>query len=274
MSPVNKLISVAAWALNEEERAVRSRWQLLRKDGLWSRVGRGRAMGYPAPADISNLLISFLGGARATTAGDTVRAIREAPLGLPSPATVVSVGHFDSEIVGQVREEKLQKLPPFGLFKRLGPEHRFGEMLDGLFSEWRERGGLEGEVAGTFVDHFILGVEDGIGGYCGHLKLWPGDERCYELEYCAMDAITEDQSQRKNERLYRRSILGGGGPLNTMRTLSHHTIAALADCMSGQSRFPVTDSTHREVADARKMAHVQKTARHGSVAAASRRRPR
>jgi len=61
MSKLARLVEVASNVLGVPEKTVRSRVMLLRKNSLWSSIGKGISPD-PAPSDASNLLLSFLGG--------------------------------------------------------------------------------------------------------------------------------------------------------------------------------------------------------------------
>jgi hypothetical protein len=118
MNNLAHLIEVASNVLRVPEKTVRSRVMLLRKNSLWSSIGKGISPD-PAPSDASNLLLSFLGGGLVTETAETVRLLRNclhvAPL-------------------------KGATLPPISLFAEFGQNHTLGDMLDALFAQWSEDG--------------------------------------------------------------------------------------------------------------------------------------
>ena len=118
MSKLARLIEVASTVLRVPEKTVRSRVMLLRKNSLWSSIGKGISADL-APSDASNLLLSFLGGGLVTETAETVRRLRTSLYIAPS---------------------KNAALPPISLFAEFEPQHSLGEMLDALFAQWSEGG--------------------------------------------------------------------------------------------------------------------------------------
>ena len=91
---------------------------LLRKNSLWSSIGKGISAD-PAPSDASNLLLSFLGGGLVTETAETVRLLRNCLYVAPS---------------------KNEAPPPISLFAEFGRKHTLGEVMDALFAQWSEHG--------------------------------------------------------------------------------------------------------------------------------------
>src|SRR5947208_11109723 len=118
------LIRRASAVLGVPEKTVRSRVMLLRKESLWSSIGKGKSPD-PAPSDASNLLLSFLGGGLVTKTAETVRMIR-------------SSRHIGSKLPNG----RFKPLPPVSLYADFAHDHTLGEMLDALFELWSERGGI------------------------------------------------------------------------------------------------------------------------------------
>ena len=118
MSKLARLIEVASNVLRVPEKTVRSRVMLLRKNSLWSSIGKGISAD-PAPSDASNLLLSFLGGGLVTETAETVKLLRKASTSHPL---------------------KHATLPPISLFAEFAPGHTLGDMVDALFAQWSERG--------------------------------------------------------------------------------------------------------------------------------------
>ena len=118
MGELSRLVEVASNVLGVPEKTVRSRVMLLRKNSLWSSIGKGISAN-PAPSDASNLLLSFLGGGLVTETAETVRLLRNCLYVAPS---------------------KNEAPPPISLFAEFGRKHTLGEVLDALFAQWSEHG--------------------------------------------------------------------------------------------------------------------------------------
>jgi hypothetical protein len=223
-SPLEKLVWTAARALGEEESAVRSRWQLLRKAGLWSRTGRGRTMGYPTAADVGNLLLSFMAGERTTTTGRAVPVIRDARL------NSVGAGAPD------------QPLPPIPLFEGIDRKQRFGHVLDRMLRQWSKLGGLEGETPGTFVSRVVLTVDEGPIGFQVELLLQGSDGEPWDgVSYLAAPGIDDVRSLKRRQEIYRERF-AEGPDLSTRRAVSDRTLSAFARCLSSDAPVaPVAD---------------------------------
>jgi hypothetical protein len=118
MSKLARLVEVASDVLRVPEKTVRSRVMLLRKNSLWSSIGKGISAD-PAPSDASNLLLSFLGGGLVTETAETVSLLRDCLY---------------------IASSKGAALPPISVFAELGNKHTLGDMLDALFAQWSEHG--------------------------------------------------------------------------------------------------------------------------------------
>ena len=77
MQRLDLLLTTMATAFDVSEASVRSRWVLLRKAGLWSKVGPGRDMPDPKASDVTGLPLSFLAGGLATETAATVGLVRQ-----------------------------------------------------------------------------------------------------------------------------------------------------------------------------------------------------
>jgi hypothetical protein len=221
-SPLEKLVGTAARALGEEESAVRSRWQLLRKAGLWSRTGRGRTMGYPTAADAGNLLLSFMAGERTTTTGRAVPFVRGARL--------YCIG---------IRDDV--DLPPLRLFEGLEHRHYFGQVLDKMLDQWSKAGGLESDTPGVFLSNVSLSVDEFPTGFQVELNLDTAHrDPQYRITYAAIPGVDDMRSLKLGQETSRKRS-SEGPDLVTRRWVSQRTLAAFAQCLSDGPVAPATD---------------------------------
>jgi hypothetical protein len=214
MNNLARLVEVASNVLRVPEKTVRSRVMLLRKNSLWSSIGKGISAD-PAPSDASNLLLSFLGGGLVTETAETVRLLRNCLYVAPS---------------------KNAAPPPISLFAEFGRKHMLGDMLDALFAQWSERGppvSLDNNLPFTCV---TLAIERYSRSWEVELFLrrdtkenW-GEERWF-VEYEFFPELLAASNQKQLARAAQR-MAEKRGDLVTSARVSERTFTALADCLS------------------------------------------
>jgi hypothetical protein len=215
MNRLTRLAEVASNVLRVPEKTVRSRVMLLRKNSLWSSVGKGVSADV-VPSDASNLLLSFLGGGLVTDTAETVRLVRTCLYVAPSKNAV---------------------LPRISLFAELGPGHTLGDMLDALFALWSVSGpplSLESNLPLTGVE---LRIERYSRGWDAELLLrrrakgkWTNEE-LWQVEYEFISESLVATGQKQLVRAAKR-MAEKGGDLVTSARVSERTFSALADCLS------------------------------------------
>jgi hypothetical protein len=247
MSNLARLIAVASNVLRVPEKTMRSRVMLLRKNSLWSSVGKGVSAD-PAPSDASNLLLSFLGGGLVTETPKTVRLLRKSLYVAPKYATP----------------------PPLSLFAEFGRKHTLGDTLDALFAQWSERGPpvsldsnlqlttisltIERYSRGWDVEFFLrrdanapMG-QDETSAMTTHIDTstilrgefavinnrppdWNRGDEQWMVEYECFPELLAAAGHRRLARAA-ESIAEKGGDLVTSARVSERTFAALADCLA------------------------------------------
>jgi hypothetical protein len=215
MSKLARLVKVTSNVLRVPEKTVRSRVMLLRKNSLWSSIGKGVSAD-PAPSDASNLLLSFLGGGLVTETAETVRLVRTCLYVAPS---------------------KNAAPPPVSLFAEFGPGHTLGDMLDALFALWSVSGPLISLNSGLPLTGIDLEIERYSGGWNAELLLrrrakgkWTNEE-LWQVEYEFISGSLASTGQKQLARAAKR-MAEKGGDLVTSARVSERTFSALAECLS------------------------------------------
>ena len=226
MSELARLVEVASNVLRVPEKTVRSRVMLLRKNSLWSSIGKGISAD-PAPSDASNLLLSFLGGGLVTETAETVHLLRTCLYVAPS---------------------KVATLPPISLFAEFGRHHTLGEVLDVLFQHWSERGppvSLNSNLPFTSVtleiERYSRGWEAQFTIRRGTNKTWSNE--FLQIHYKFFPELLATSGQKQLARAAQR-MAEKRGDLVTSARVSERTFTALADCLSWpthrESRQPIS----------------------------------
>jgi hypothetical protein len=237
MSELAHLVEVASDVLGVPEKTVRSRVMLLRKNSLWSSIGKGISAD-PAPSDASNLLLSFLGGGLVTETAETVRLLRNCLYVAPL---------------------KNATLPPISLFAEFGQNHTLGDMLDALFAQWSEDGPPVSLDSNLSFSTVTLAVDRYSHGWDIEFlfRLQPNPLATQDTAYDQtadptlrgdFTVITEPQRTRwlveyeyfpellaatNKKRAYAAQCMAGTpGDLVTSARVTERTFAALADCLS------------------------------------------
>jgi hypothetical protein len=184
---------------------------LLRKESLWSSVGKGKSPD-PAPSDASNLLLSFLGGGLVTKTAETVRMIRS------------------SRYIGfKLPDGTFKPLPPVSLYANFTLDHTLGEMLDALFEQWSERGALWSNLHDVPITNVFLSVERHALGWDVEFSLddesskWMVD---YEFSRIMGRGLDGEQARLAAQRARKEA-----GDLITSATIHSSTFSALAQCL-------------------------------------------
>jgi hypothetical protein len=221
MSKLARLVEVASNVLLVPEKTVRSRVMLLRKNSLWSSIGKGVSAD-PAPSDASNLLLSFLGGGLVTETAETVRLLRNSLYIAPS---------------------KDAALPPISLFIEFSRGHTLGEVLDALFAHWSEGGPPVSLVSNLPLTGVTLEIQRYSRGWDVEFllrrrtkKTW--NEELWQVSYEFFPELLAASDQKELARAARR-MAEKGGDLVTSAHVSERTFSALAGCLS--------QSTHRAI---------------------------
>jgi hypothetical protein len=237
MSELARLVEVASNVLGVPEKTVRSRVMLLRKNSLWSSIGKGISAD-PAPSDASNLLLSFLGGGLVTETADTVRLLRNCLYVAPI---------------------KSATLPPISLFAKFAQNHTLGDMLDALFTQWSEDGPPVSLDSNLSFSTVTLAVDRYSHGWDIEFlfRLQPNPLATQDTTYDEtadptirgdFAVFTEPQRSRwlveyeyfpellaatnKKRARAAQCMAGTPGDLVTSARVTERTFAALADCLS------------------------------------------
>jgi hypothetical protein len=254
MSKLASFIEVASNVLLVPQKTVRSRIMLLRKNSLWSSIGKGISPD-PAPSDASNLLLSFLGGGLVTETAETVRLLRNCLYVAPS---------------------KNEAPPPIRLFAEFGRKHTLGDILDALFAQWLERGPpvslnsnlpftsvtleIERYAHGWDVELFLrressLTAQDTTSALTtdpiikGDFEVFTEprrsrDEEQWLAEYEFIPELLAGTNKTQMTRAAQRMV-ERRGDLVTSARVSERSFAALADCLS-QATHHASQPSHRQ----------------------------
>jgi len=214
MNKLARLVEVASNVLRVPEKTMRSRVMLLRKNSLWSSIGKG-IRADPAPSDASNLLLSFLGGGLVTETAETVRLLRDCLY---------------------IASSKDAALPPVSLFADFERRHTLGNVLDALFAQWSERGPPVSLDSHLPLTNVTLTIERYSRGWDVELllrrhikKKW--SKELWIVDYEFFPELLAASGQKQLARAAQR-MAEKGGDLVTSARVSERTFTALADCLS------------------------------------------
>jgi hypothetical protein len=232
------MLRTMATALDVPEAAVRSRWTILRKEGLWSKVGRGRAMPDTTPTDLTNMLLSFQAGGHATKAAEAVRLLRG------------SLAWDGDDFV----------YPPIaGL--GFAEDHTLGEMLDALLALWARDGKVMVEshtweqiskrsylhdekllelalARDLTVDEMEFVVRRTWAGWETWIHIilpgYPALSKTYTAVDPKIDRLLRDKGGKPSVAKLGRNQFPDQA---TVRIISHRTLAATAACLRGDAKL-------------------------------------